>query len=150
MPWVIASPLLDELELSFGEDVFAVCELPSVRYGCVMVPDDPNGSVILAMAAGPAWIEYRRFEWLDQALNTMGSLLDKRWKEIPVDKFGRPSPTFVIPRDRSLELLYRTLEGVRNAVELSDRPGDLVHHESVWPDFRSAAGDLSDWAVYLE
>jgi hypothetical protein len=150
MPRVVCSSVLDELELSFGEEVFAVCDLGPVRYCCVMLRDDPTESVILAIAAGAAWIEHKRFTGLNQSLRAMGALLDKRWNEVPIDECGWPSPTLIIPRDRSLEVLYRTAAGVRNAVELSDRPGDLIHHDSVWPDFRSATRDLSDWAAYLE
>ena len=149
MTWVVASSVLDELELSFGEDVLAVSELDSVHLSCVLPRDDPTDSVILAMAIGSVWIEQRRFAWLDEAMTAMGTCLDKRWDEMPIDEYEYPSPTMIIPRDRSLEVLYRTTAGVCNAVELSDRPGYLIHHDSTWPNFRSAAEELSDWAAYL-
>jgi hypothetical protein len=142
--------VLDELELSFGEDVFAVCQVGALRYGCVMLRDDPTDSVILAISAHTAWIEYRRFAWLGEAVRVLGSLLDKRWDQVPTDEFGWPSPTLAIPRERSLEVVYRTATGVRNAVELSDRPGELIHRELVWWDFRFATRELCDWAAYLE
>lgn len=147
---VVTSSVLDELEQTFGEEVLAVCELGSARLGCLLLPDDPTESVVLAESVAGAWIECRRFRWLDGALVALGAMLDSRWAEVPIDERGWPSPTLVIPRERLLEVLYRTAYGVCNAVELSERPGQLIHHESVWPSFRSATEGLSSWSAYLE
>ncbi len=139
----IRSPVFDGLEHAFGREALAACDVGDFRLGCVGLGRDVDIPVVLVMPVGSAWLDLQRFEWFSDALRVMGRSLDRHWTDIPVDAPGLPSPTLILARRHGLEVIYRTSSGVRHAVELFERPGELVPIDSVWADFREVSSALA-------
>jgi hypothetical protein len=134
---LIRSPVLDDLETVYGEEhALAACDVAGFRLGCVGLEDDPDDPVALIVQDGTDWSVIGRFEWFPDALRAIGLLLDERREQVPVDRIGYPSPTLILLCEQSLEVVYRTADGVRDGRELFDEPGSVAHIDPVWADFR--------------
>jgi hypothetical protein len=145
----IKAHLLTGLERSFGvENAFTACDLTVLRLGIVSIGDDLNRGIAIVEHAGKGWREIARFEMAADALRALGRILDLYWDDIPIDEIDEPSPTLVNARERSPEVTYRTANGVRDAEELLDKPGELVPFDQRWPDFSTATSWLADEAEY--
>jgi hypothetical protein len=145
----IDTSLLTRLERDFGlSKSYVVSDLSVLRLGIVEITEDPENTVAIVESVGEVWREVARFEWFTDAFRAMGRILDLHWDEIPVDEVQEPSPTLISARERSLEVIYRTTNGVWDAEELFENPGELIPFDQHWPDFTTATSWLADAEEY--
>ncbi len=131
----IQSDLFDYLERTFGDSALGACDTAALRLG-ILVEGVSDETVVLVDPSGEV---FATFECFSDALSAIGVMLDDHFDDAPIDVIEQPSPTLVIPRERSLEVVYKTSEGVRSAEELFDRPGSsLIDSGERWSDFTSA------------
>jgi hypothetical protein len=140
------SPLLNEMKETFGDLAFAAFEAGNYRLGCAYHADEDSWEMLykLFVPGRQEWIEVERHEHCPDALWAMARRIHQHRHKIPVDRRMQPSPTFVIAREKSLEVVYLTKKGVCDAEELLDAPSKLLFVDGQWSDIRSAIDDIAN------
>lgn len=137
---IIRSDLLRRAERQFGaNNVCSVSDIDALR---VIVVGSDNGVQLIDCTVN-RWVPAAEFEESWQALRRQARLLDSKWDELPVDELTQPSPTLIICRERSCEVVFRTAAGLKDDEELFGDPGHLICVEHDWQDFKSAAVQLT-------
>lgn len=157
------SALLD-LEAVFGEENLVGVAITKHHCWIIHANDDMFLPHSLAGYAPEGWVELEKVEIWSDALVSLGALLDEFIEEVPIDELSSPSPTVIIaynePTDKALadglrttlDVVYRTVDGVRSAQELKDSSGTLIFRieDEVWDTFADALNRLSAIFFYAD